>query len=276
MSPKIPITVVIPVKDEERNLPSCLQRLGRFAHVVAVDSGSTDSTSEILLLHGVECVQFDWNGQYPKKRNWVLLNYPFKTDWVLFLDADEFVNDAFCDAVEAAVPNESNVGYWLNYSNYFLGKRLKHGLPQRKLALFRIGSGLYERIEERSWSGLDMEIHEHPIVDGPIGEIMVEIDHRDYRGLARFLERHLDYAKWEARRLLALNSQTDDRGGTLTDRQRFKYRHLERWWYPWFYFLYVYIVRFGLIDGRAGFFYAYYKAWYFHTIRLLIREYRTD
>ena len=210
---------------------------------------------------------------YPKKRNWVLLNHDFATDWVLFLDADEFVNDAFCDVVAKAVASDEHAGYWLNYTNYFLGRELKHGVPQRKLAMFKIGSGLYERIDETAWSKLDMEIHEHPIIEGTIGVIAERINHRDFCGLERFLDRHGDYAAWEANRVLHLETEPEKKA-QLTGRQRFKYRNVERWWYPWFYFFYTYIVKLGVLDGAAGFHYAFYKAWYFLTIKLMIKGLR--
>jgi len=172
-----------------------------------------------------------------------------------------------------AIADENHDGYWLNYTNYFLGRELRHGLAQRKLALFRVGKALYERIEEDGWSGLDMEIHEHPIVEGSVGEISVPIDHRDYKGLAKFIERHKDYALWEARRYVRL--QTDETAwNRFTKRQRFKYRHLTAWWYSSFYFLFTYLAKLGFLDGAAGFHYAAYKAWYFRTIRLLVREQR--
>ncbi len=219
-------------------------------------------------------LQFSWTGTYPKKRNWFLINHPPAQGWVLFLDADEFVDDTFCEAISKAVHDDRFNGYWLTYTNYFLGKRLKHGLEQRKLALFRVGKGLYERIDEQGWSGLDMEIHEHPIIDGAVGEITAPIDHRDYKGLARFIDRHRDYATWEAQRYTRIQSDRDA-WSHFTSRQQFKYRHLARWWYPAFYFLFTYVAKLGFLDGAAGFHYALYKAWYFHTIRLLIREQQT-
>lgn len=270
----IPITIVVPVKNEEANLARCLSRLGRFAEVIVVDSGSTDRTQQIALEHGARVVDFAWDGRYPKKRNWLLLNHKLACDWVLFLDADEFVDDAFCDAAAAAIRAGGYDGYWLCYTNWFLGQRLRFGLPQRKLALFRVGKGLYERIEEDGWSRLDMEIHEHPIIDGAVGEITAPIDHNDDRGLPKFIDRHRDYALWEARRVGLLGAGGAAAEEKLTDRQRFKYRHLTKWWYPWFYFLYTYVVRGGFRDGAAGFHYAFYKAWYFNTIRLLVGEER--
>lgn len=272
MAHTIPVTVIVPVKNEEKSLATCLARLKQFAKVLVVDSGSTDRTGEIVLEHGAELVQFRWTGAYPKKRNWMLMNHPFTTEWVLFLDADEVVDDAFCEEVDAALRDTDKVGYWLNYTNYFLGKELRHGLDQRKLALIRVGAGLYERIEENAWSGLDMEIHEHPVLDGPVGELSRRIDHRDFRGLENFIRRHVEYAKWEAARYQALHGAGLDQASYLTGRQRFKYRHLAKWWYPWFYFGFTYFGRLGLLDGRAGLAYAFYKTWYFDTIRRFVFE----
>ncbi|MCR9194863.1 MAG: glycosyltransferase family 2 protein [Hyphomonas sp.] len=271
----LPVTVAVPVKNEESSLARCLERLVRFAEIVVIDSGSTDRTHEIAESFGARIVDFHWDGKYPKKRNWFLLNDPPSQPWVLFLDADEFVDDAFCDAVANAISSERIDGYWLTYTNYFLGHPLRHGLAQRKLALFRVGKALYEKIDEDGWSRLDMEIHEHPIVDGVVGELNVPIDHRDDRGVARFLEKHIDYARWEAKRYAKL--QGDPKAAQqLTRRQRFKYRHLASWWYSGFYFFYTYVVKLGLLDGHAGYHYAAYKAWYFRTIRLLIRERASD
>lgn len=269
--PKIPITIAIPIKNEEANLAKCLDRLGPFAEVLLLDSGSTDDTLKIAERYGIKVLQFHWSGTYPKKRNWYLLNHQPSQPWVLFLDADEFVDQLFCDEVRQAIKSDDVDGYWLNFTNYFLGKELKFGLQQRKLALFRFGKGLYEKIDEDGWSRLDMEVHEHPMIDGKIGTITARIDHRDYKGLAKFVERHKDYAMWEARRYLKL-SENPGIAEHFTARQKFKYRHLEKWWYPWFYFLFTYIAKRGILDGSAGFHYAAYKAWYFQTIRLLIKE----
>lgn len=266
------VTVIVPVKNEEANLAKCLSRLRRFSEVIVVDSSSTDRTPLIAREFGAAYVNFEWDGKYPKKRNWLLLNHEVKNEWVLFIDADEFVNDAFCDAAERAIRSGQHAGYWLNYTNYFLGRPLRHGLAQRKLAMFKVGAGLYERINEADWSRLDMEIHEHPIIEGSIGEITERIDHNDDRGITKFIDRHRDYAAWEARRLALLRSSSPDAWSKLTDRQKFKYKNITSWWYPWFYFFGQYIGKLGFLDGGTGFYYAFYKAWYFMTIRLLVLE----
>lgn len=114
---KIAATVIVPVRNEERNLARCLSKLGDFAHVLVVDSGSTDATPEIARAHGAELVDFSWNGRFPKKRNWVLTTVALPTDWVLFLDADEIVSDAFCSEVKAAIARSDVAGYWIQYTS---------------------------------------------------------------------------------------------------------------------------------------------------------------
>lgn len=268
------ITVVIPVKNEEQNLPACLDALRRFRHIVIVDSNSTDSTLAIAAERDIEVVAFDWNGKFPKKRNWMLKTYAFKTDWILFIDADEVVSDEFCESLTSAIERTTHVGFWLNYTNYFMGKKLRFGVPQRKLACFRKDAGAFERIEEASWSGLDMEIHEHPVLTGTIGEIDGKIDHRDFRGIARFLERHVDYAKWEASRYRAMKGSNEATEESFTFRQKLKYGLVETPWFARIYFLYTYLFKLGFLDGDAGYQYASYKKWYFQTVRNLIREHR--
>ena len=200
----IPVTVVIPVKDEARNLTRCLPLLRRFAQVWVVDSHSRDGTREIVESAGRRYVAFTWDGAFPKKRNWVLLNFEIPTDWVLFLDADEFVTDAFSEEVAARTKDPEIAGYWCQYDNHFLGRRLRFGLPQRKLALFRAGAGLYEKIPENAWSSLDMEVHEHPQITGKVGRITSRIVHDDDRGIGKFVDRHIAYARWEAKRVETL------------------------------------------------------------------------
>ena len=272
MTDKIAVSVVIPVCNEEANLAECIERLGAFDEVIVVDSGSTDATCQIAADFGARIIQFHWNGRYPKKRNWVLLHQQLRNNWVLFLDADELVTKEFCEQARQAVKDDQFDGFWLRYTNHFLGRPLKHGDPQRKLALFRGARGLYEMIDEDAWSALDMEVHEHPVINGTVGEITAPIDHRDDRGIAKFIDRHKDYALWEAQRTLQLRNSGPDIWNQLTERQRSKYRSIHKWWFAWAYFLWTFFAKRGFMDGLAGFSYAFYKSWYFWTIRLLLVE----
>jgi hypothetical protein len=115
-----------------------------------------------------------------------------------------------------------------------------------------------------------MEVHEHPVIEGTIGEIGAHIEHYDDRGLIKFIDRHRDYALWEAQRTLLLRKQGAQ--GELTGRQSLKYKHLGAWWYPPLYFAYSYFARGGFLDGFPGFYYAFQKAWYFSLVGVLIGE----
>ena len=272
---RLPVTVVIPVKNEERNLARCLDRLKRFAKIVVIDSGSTDRTREIAQEHGCEFVLFLWDGQFPKKRNWFLLNHPPTTPWVFFLDADEYLTDGFVDELARALAMTTHVGFRVIYSNYFLGKKLKYGVPQIKLPIFRVGSGLYERIDEDEWSALDMEVHEHPVLEGTVGQLNTLVDHQDFKGLDAYIARHKEYASWEARRYLKLR-ETPEAMAHFTAIQRRKYDSLTSWWLAPSYFLYSWLWKRGILDGWAGFVFAKMKASYFSQIRRKIREFGTE
>ena len=86
---KVPISLLVPCKNEEANLDRCLQSVPWVAEIFVVDSNSSDKTSEIAELHAAKVVQFEYKGGWPKKKNWALENLPFSNEWVLILDADE-------------------------------------------------------------------------------------------------------------------------------------------------------------------------------------------
>ena len=94
---KLDITIAIPVKNEEKNLGGCLDAIGDdFARsIVLIDSQSTDGTLEIARAYGIDVVDFKWDGKFPKKRNWFLRNHSIQTEWIMFLDADEYLTAEF-------------------------------------------------------------------------------------------------------------------------------------------------------------------------------------
>lgn len=275
---RIPVTVFIPVKNEEKNLPILLPLLSEFDEVIVIDSQSTDKTPDIVKSFNYRLVEFVWNGHFPKKRNWALRNVPTRNEWVFFLDADEFPTPEFISEIRDKVnSNENNVGYWIYYKNEFMGKFLKHDDKQTKLALFKKSAGEYEHIEEdddeKGWSYAGLEIHEHPILNGPTGKIKGVILHREFKGLTHYIQKHNEYSNWEANRFLKL---TDDVRKHLTFYQRVKYTLLDTWYLGHLYFIYLYIVKGGFLDGREGHVYASLKRQYFINIKCKIEEIRAS
>ncbi len=266
------VTVICPTKNEINTIAKVIGSGLSLGPFIVVDSYSIDGTCELAESVGAKVLQFQWNGQFPKKRNWVLRNHLFETDWVLFLDADEFLSEAFVSELKTTLDSTPHNGFWLNYENHFMGKKMRGGDLFRKLALFRVGKGEYECIEEDSWSTLDMEICEHPIIQGSVGDIKTPIQHNDYRGLKHYIAKHNEYSDWEARRYMALMKAGPEKWAELTPRQRKKYKNITKGWLAPAYFLSCFFLKKGFLDGATGFHFALMKAIYFYQIRLKIRE----
>ena len=80
---KLSLSIAIPTFNEERHIKDCINSIGTdFAEkIFIIDSNSTDKTCEIAKELGVEVVNFDWDGKFPKKRNWFLFTQKVKTKW---------------------------------------------------------------------------------------------------------------------------------------------------------------------------------------------------
>lgn len=270
---KIPISVVVSVKNEEINISECLGLLGQFSELIVVDSGSTDKTKKIAESFGATIVNFEWNGKFPKKRNWTLQNIPLKNEWVLFLDADEFVTQQFVNEVAGKINNSKFNGFTIDFENYFMGKKLRYGYPFKKNALFRKSKGAYEKIEEDLWSHLDMEVHEHPIIEGEIGIIKEKIIHRDFKSLEHYIDKHNAYSTWEAHRYLHFKNGERNQ---MCLNQKIKYGLLNSGLLPIFYFIGAYFIKLGFLDGKYGFYLALYKAHYFFQIKTKIELIKSE
>lgn len=256
------LTVIIPVYNEEKNLPACLECIKDIGHKVVVDSGSTDRTKEIAAAYGCKVLDFKWDGRHPKKRTWAMRNAGVATPWVMFLDADERFTEAFKRELLETLPNTKHEKFWFTLDNWFMGRMLKHGDPMRKDYILRYGAGEFEKIEENGWSRLPIEMHEHIIVKGTEGEIKARLEHHDCRPLSNYYSKHCDYADFEARRFLAIKDWS-----ILTRREKIKYRLLRWRLFPLGYFLASYILKGGFLDGAPGFYFAINKMAYFYQIQ---------
>ena len=98
---------------------------------------------------GGRVVQFDFNGVFPKKKNWAIANLPFRNEWILIVDADEHIPRELSREIAAAIARPDIDGYFVNRRFYFLGKWIQHGgfYPSWNMRLFRRERGRYERIE---------------------------------------------------------------------------------------------------------------------------------
>lgn len=282
---KVPISVLIPAKEEEQNLPACLASLERAAEIFVVDSHSCDRSVEIAAAAGAKVVQFEFNGHWPKKKNWALDNLPFSHEWVLIVDCDERITPELWDEIEAAIQQHEFDGYYLNRRVFFLGTWIRHGgkYPDWNLRLFRHHKGRYENLQTADIPNTgDNEVHEHVIIEGAVGYLKHDMLHEDFRDLYHWLARHNRYSNWEAQVYYNLLMGMDDDGtiganlfGDAVQRKRF----LKKIWVrlpfkPLLRFVLFYVVRLGFLDGRAGYIYGRLLSQYEYQIGVKLFELR--
>jgi glycosyltransferase involved in cell wall biosynthesis len=267
MTERVPVSVLIPIKNEAENLPRCLACVQWADEIFVVDSHSTDNSAQIAERYGANLVQFDFNGTWPKKKNWALEHLPFRNDWVFILDADEVLPAAAEDEFRNAIRNaNTTAGYWINRRFFFLGRWLRHSYyPNWNLRLFRHSLGHYERLTTAETRSGDNEVHEHVIVKGPTARLRCEIDHYAFPSIEVFVEKHNRYSNWEARVSADkfLPGSSDELSAAPVERRRqLKMLSHRLPFRPLMRFLYIYIWQKGFLDGRDGYYFARLHAIY--------------
>jgi glycosyltransferase involved in cell wall biosynthesis len=263
---KVPVSILVPVRNEAANLARCLGSVAWAAEVWVVDSRSQDETVAIASRHGARVVQFEFNGTWPKKKNWALENLPFAHEWVFILDADE-VLPADAEAELRAIvtaPVSDVAGYWINRRFRFMGRWLRHAYyPNWNLRLFRHALGRYEKITGGATESGDNEVHEHVVVRGRTARLRCEMDHYAFPSIAAFVEKHNRYSNWEARVALERAS-----GAGKLQLAEVGWRRRVKHWVrglplrPWLRFAYVYFWQRGFLDGVEGYYFARLHAFY--------------
>jgi len=268
----LPISVLIPTKDEERNITECIKSISWAGEIFVFDSMSSDRTVEIAHNLGAEVVQRRFDN-FANHKNWALDNLPFKFDWILILDADERITPKLHEEICNVINISNYIGYYIPRKNLFMGKWMRHGgwFPDYQLRLFRRGKARYE----------NRIVHERMVVDGQIGFLKYPLIHKDFKGLERYFDRHNTYSSMEAvEAFKVLNS-----GGTsaLLDKRlkeadphrrrvqkEFAYRYFPC--RPLIKFLWMYIIKLGFLDGRMGLRFCLLHTFYEYQISLKLEE----
>ena len=246
------VSALVPTLDEELNLPTCLQSLDWVDEVFVVDSFSHDRTLEVARGHGAHVVQHPFES-YSRQKNRALDTLPFRNDWVLIVDADERVPPDLQCEIQHTLVSPACDGYYLNRRVMFLGTWIRHAgwYPSWNLRLFRHRLGRYD----------NREVHEHVVLDGKAGYLRNDLVHDDQRGLEAFIARHNRYSTLEAAARWKAERDAPDRArlpvGIMTSPVQRKRYVRERVWpavpaKPLMLFVYMYLVRRGFLDGRAG------------------------
>jgi glycosyltransferase involved in cell wall biosynthesis len=270
----VPVSVVVLTRDEEVNIARCLDSVAWADQVMVVDSGSADDTVSIARSLGADVVEQAWLG-FSGQRDFALRLPEIRHDWVYFVDADEWVSPQLAAEVAARLTSMRCAAFSHRLRLVFMNTWMRH-------------SGWYSgswvvRLVDRRYTKYDGSlVGERASVDGPVGRLANDIVDEDCKGLARWLRKHVRYAELELER----------RGRPVPFRERVRrFRHRDlgdtrplaravlkdlvfpsvpaR---PLAVFLYMYVFRLGLLDGRAGLRFCFFHAWYQATVSGLAAE----
>lgn len=260
------VTIIILTKNEEKNLPLCLESVKGFAkRCVVVDSGSTDWTKEIALEHGADFYDNPFVN-YATQFNWGLDNTSISTKWVVRLDADERFTPGLCAELEKLMPQHENDdinGFILEARLFFMDKELKHGgSRKKKLMVFKNGIG---RVENR-------KMDEHTVLSkGTAIEVKEPFLHYDFKDLSTYVKKLNWYATREMQDYMEGMFPKEGFDASNADiekvrNRKTKYYKAPMFWRCWGYFFYAYLIKGNFRNGKEGFIYSFLYHLYYRLL----------
>ncbi|MDE2348509.1 MAG: glycosyltransferase family 2 protein [Gammaproteobacteria bacterium] len=265
-----PISVLILTLNEEANLADCLRSCAWCDDIVVFDSMSTDGTREIAARAAVRFHERRFDN-YAAQRNAALTEITYKHSWVLMVDADERVTPALVAEMEraVAVADPDMALFRMRRMDYFLGRWLRRssGYPSWFGRLVKLGRVRVAR-----------EVNEEYLADGKVGHLREHLIHHPFnKGIAYWIERHNRYSTMEAVAVLEARTTPIDWIALVGLEPIARRRELKKFAYrlplrPAIVFMYLYVLRGGFLDGRAGFAYSRMRAAYELFIDLKVLE----
>ena len=266
----IDVTVIILTFNEEQHIKRCLENVNLFAKkVYVIDSYSTDNTVAIAESMGATVVQNKWPGNQAEQFNWALQNIEIDTEWILRLDADEYLLPELVEELKTRVPSldENITGITFKRRHIFLGRWMKRGTyPVMILRMFRTGKAVCEqRLMDEHIELLQGEsiTFENDFVD------------ENLNNLSWWAQKHVGYAVREAAEILDIeyNITGNDSGErrlsekTLQKRKlKLRYAKKPLFWRSFAYFIYRYFFKLGFLEGKEGFLWSFLQGWWYRTL----------
>lgn len=265
------LTVIILTYNEEIHIRRCLENVCPIAKkVYVVDSPSTDATVAICQeFPNVEVVVHTYPGNQAEQFNWALDHLPIETEWILRLDADEYLTEALVRELQAKLPSmpASVSSLSLSRARAYAGKILKHGIVNDIwiTRIFRRGKARYEK----------RLMDEHLLVEGETLPLKHQFVDDNRMSFGQFTLKHEGYASREAALLLDaeyglsdLSALPQEYGKEVQKKraQKRRYARMPLFWRAFAYFVYRYILKLGFLDGKEGFLWDFLQGWWYRTL----------
>lgn len=265
------ITTIILTYNEEIHIRRCLENVCSFSKkVIVVDSPSTDKTVEICHeFPNVDVVVHKYPGNQAEQFNWALDNLKIETEWILRLDADEYLMPKLVEELQEKLPNmrEDVSALSLSLARAYCGKILHHGIVNGIwiTRVFRRGKARYEK----------RLMDEHLSVKGEIIRMKHQFVDDNLMTIGQFTIKHEGYASREAALLLDaeycltnISNMPQDHGEEVEKKraQKARYARMPLFWRAFGYFAYRYIIKLGFLDGKEGFLWDFLQGWWYRTL----------
>jgi glycosyltransferase involved in cell wall biosynthesis len=265
------ISILILTKDEQKDLPGCLQSFAWCDDIHVFDSLSSDRTVEIAEQFGAKVTSRKFDG-WSSHQNWGLRNIAFKYQWVYYSDADERVTPELVAAMQAFVKNPGNhAAMRVMRRDYLMGTWLRHVTPSPfNIRLFKPSRIRYERLTNPV-----------TIVDGSIAETDKHFDHYPFsKGITHWFSKHNSYSTSEAEQIVANRKNRAPfsilKAFSSIDSNERRYHQKELYYRlplrPLVMFFLLYVLKRGFLDGRAGLTFVVLRAIYEYMIVLKVKE----
>lgn len=237
----VPITALLLTFNEAPNIARTLSRLDLATDIVIVDSHSTDNTQDIARRDPRVRVFERTFTTHSEQWNFGLHDTGIQTEWVLALDADFVLTDTVIDEIRRFEPRPDVNGYWASFQYCIEGRPLRGAAYPPVVVLYRRAAARYRQ------DGHTQRV----VVDGTVGTLTGLIQHDDRKSLQHWIQSQSRYMQLEAEKLASAPA------GTLSIIDRLRKTVVIM---PPLMFLYCYVVRGGILDGRAGLYYALQRA----------------
>lgn len=262
------LSVIILTGNEELHIKRCLENVLQVAkEVFVIDCYSNDRTVEIALQYkNVTVLQNIWVN-YATQFNWALENAPITSEWILKLDADEYLSTDLIKRMQkelSTLPDEISA-INIRLKHVFLGKFIKGGTGKKYMTrIFRKGRAVSE----------NRQMDEH--LELTSGKLIVweEAFYDDnLNNLKWWTNKHNSYAIREAADLLDIEySLTTYKKNGLTGQaaqqrsMKFRYAKMPLFWRAFAYFCIRYFLKGGFLEGKEGFLWCFLQGWWYRTL----------